>query len=80
MNMKSVRQKVASGNVTSLGGGTDVWHGKPIPEGYLRVDVTHVMAPEIALMVPNTAGDQWKMKDVLGSNTLWDVNFVRRNK
>lgn len=80
MNMKNSRQRVGSGKVTAIGGGTEVWHGKPIPEGYLRVDVTQIMAPDISLMVPNPAADQWKVKDVLGSNTLWDIKFVRAYK
>lgn len=80
MNIKNLRQKVASGKVTAIGGGTEVWHGKPIPGGYVRVDITHIMAPDITLMVPLPAADQWKVKDVLGSNALWEEKCVRLNK
>lgn len=81
MNSKNSRVKAASGTISAIGDGVaKVWHGKSIPIGMYRVDVTTIMDPDISLMVPDVRGEQWKMGNVKGGNTLWEEKYIRANK
>jgi hypothetical protein len=77
MNPKNLKQKVAVGVVSGLGG-IDKFHFNIIPESWLKVDVKEVMSPNAELMYPHEPADQSVVRDVVGGNTLWDEKFIRR--
>jgi hypothetical protein len=33
--------------------------------------------PKVALMFPNEAADQEKVKSVVGSNAIWDQKYIK---
>jgi hypothetical protein len=41
-----------------------------IPNSWFKVDVREALMPEVALMFPNEATNQEKVKDVVGSNAI----------
>jgi hypothetical protein len=77
MNPKNVKQKVAVGIVSGFGG-IDKFHFNTIPESWLKVDVKEVVSPNADLMYPNKNANQILLKDVVGSNTMWDEKFIKR--
>ena len=52
MNLRSIRQKVALGFISSVPG-EHKFHGEDIPEEWWRADVCNVLTPRVALMYPN---------------------------
>jgi hypothetical protein len=71
MNPRSHRQKVAVGSVSGFGG-EHKFHGTTIPDSWFKIDVREALMHEVALMFPNEVAEQEKVKDVVGSNTIWD--------
>jgi hypothetical protein len=67
MNPKNVKQKGVVGIVSGFGG-IDKFYFNTIPKSWLKVD----------LMYTNEAVFQHLVKEVVGGNTLWDENFIRR--
>jgi len=68
--------KVALGMVSGISG-EHKWHGKDIPEGWLRVEVSEALHPNTPLMVRNTKADQEKLADVVGGNVIWAGSHVK---
>ena len=63
--------EVATGTVIGLGG-QGVFHTRPIPEDYIRVDIEEVFK-NIPLMFPVEDADQLNLDDARGSSVLWHV-------
>jgi hypothetical protein len=76
MNPRSHRQKVAVATISDYGG-EHKFHCTTIPDTWLKVDVQEALMPEVALMFPNEAADQAKVKDAVGSNAIWDQKYVK---
>jgi len=76
MNPRSTRMKVAMRIVSDISE-KHKWHGKEIPDGWLRVEVSDVLYPNTPLMVENTDADQEKLADVVGGNVIWDQKYVK---
>jgi len=66
---KNKRRKVASGKISGVGG-VDKFHFKVIPEFCYKVDVTTAYLGDVKLAYPHEDGDQWLVKDVVGTYTL----------
>ena len=66
---------MAAGYVTGIGGEA-FHHTKLIPQGWYRLDIAHAPGGFVDLMYPNPEGDQLKLKDVVGANTIWDERFI----
>jgi hypothetical protein len=77
MNPKNVKQKGVVGIVSGFGG-IDKFYFNTIPKSWLKVDVKEVMSSNVDLMYTNEAVFQHLVKEVVGGNTLWDENFIRR--
>jgi hypothetical protein len=76
MNFKNAREIVASGKISGVWG-VDKFHFKPIPQFFYKVDVTHALIPDAPLMHPHEAGDQFLVKDVVGSSVLWSQKHMK---
>lgn len=78
VNPSAPRQVVASGIITAIGGGPgpQLYHGKPIPKGWYRLDIAHAPEGFVDLMHPNPDGDELTLKDVVGANTIWDGQYI----
>ena len=61
--------RVAAGKIAGLGG-TGVFHHRPIPAEYVRVNLEEVFM-NIPLMVPVQDADQVTLEDARGSSVLW---------
>ena len=71
-----MRQKVAVGVVTGVEG-IDKFHFILIPENWFKIDVRKVLQPNVPLMYPKKDVDQEKLKDVQGSNAIWDRKYTK---
>ena len=61
--------RVATGKVMSLGG-QGMFHNRPVPSEYIRVNLESVMV-NIPLMIPVDEADQSNLNDAIGSSVLW---------
>ena len=61
--------RVATGTVIGLGG-HGVFHTRPIPQDFVRVNIEEVIA-NIPLMCPVEDADQFNLEDERGSSVLW---------
>lgn len=61
--------RVAAGTVQSLGG-HGLFHNRPIPAEYVRVNLEDVFV-NIPLMIPVEDADQVNLEDARGSSVLW---------
>lgn len=62
-------RRVASGRVLALGG-EGLFHTRPIPPQYIRVNLEKVIE-DLPLMVPVEEAEQANLSDALGSSVLW---------
>jgi hypothetical protein len=76
MNPRSVRQKVALGTVSGISG-QHRFHFMEIPVGWMKVDITEVLASNVMLMMENRDAEQEKVKDAVGSSVLWNQKFMK---
>ena len=76
LNPRSVRQKVGAGAVSGIGG-IDKFHFMLIPENWFKIDVREVLQPNVPLMYPKEDANQEKLKDVQGSNAIWDRKYMK---
>jgi hypothetical protein len=67
MNPRNSKQKVTVGVISGFGG-----------IDRLKVDLKEVSCPNVDLMYPHKPGNQHQLKDVIGGNTLWDEQCIRR--
>ena len=65
---------VGRGRVSALGG-AGMFHLKPIPVDYVRVDLETVLV-NTSLLVPVDIADQNTLDDALGSAVLWLRNLT----
>jgi hypothetical protein len=70
------RWKVVISKISSVGG-VDKFHFKVIPEFCYKVDVTTAYLGDVKLAYPHEDGDQWLVKNVVGSCTLWTEKNLR---
>ena len=70
--------RVGAGTVLSVGG-EGMFHNRPIPSRYLRVNLEEVIV-DFPLMVPVEQADQANLSDALGSSVLWlkELVFLRQ--
>jgi hypothetical protein len=78
MNPRAIKQKVALGNISGLGG-VDQFHFTPIPPTWYKIDVKEVLQPKQRLMVENQDADQLVMLDVKGGNCIWDQQYLQHS-
>ena len=71
-----MRQKVAARVVTSVGG-IDKFHFMLILENWFKIDVREVLQPNVPFMYPKEDADQEKLKDVQGSNAIWNRKYMK---
>jgi len=76
VNPKNPKQKVVSSKMSGHWG-ADKFHGSPILEFMLKVDIVVVHMPDIPLMHPHEDNDQSLVKDVVGTCTLWNWRYVK---
>ena len=76
MNPRSVKQKVAVGKISGLGG-VDMFHFLIIPKSWCKIDVKEVLQPNVPLMFPKEDADQSVVKDVKGGNTIWNSECLQ---
>lgn len=78
VNPSAPKQIVAAGTITAISGGSgqQLYHGQTIPKGWCRLDIAHAPGGFVDLMHPNPAGDEFKLKDVVGGNTIWDEQYI----
>jgi hypothetical protein len=76
MNPRSHRQKVAVGSVSSFRG-EHKFHGTTIPDSWFKIEMREVLMPKVALMFPNEVAEQEKVKDIVGSNVIWDQKYIK---
>jgi hypothetical protein len=77
MNPRNQKHKVAATVVSGIGG-VDKFHGSTFPESWYKVDVKEVLSPNVPLLYPHETGDQNVLKDVVGSNALWDERLIKK--
>ncbi len=58
-------------------GGVDKFHGSPILEFILKMDVVVIHVPNTPLMHPHEIDDQALVRDVVGTCTLWNWRYVK---
>lgn len=78
INPRAVKQKVALGRISGIGG-VDKFHCMEIPNSWYRVDVLSVLHPNLPLMFPKAEADQHVLRDVQGGNVIWDSKYIRHN-
>ena len=78
VNPRGIKQKVAVGNISGLGG-MDKFHLVAIPPTWYKIDVKEVLQPKQPLMVENPDADQLVMLDVKGGNCIWDQQFLHHS-
>lgn len=78
VNPRAVKQKVAQGNISGLGG-VDTFHFMTIPPTWFKIDVKEVLQPTVALMVENQDAEQKVLLDVKGGNCIWDQQYLQRS-
>ena len=76
INPRRYRQKVATGTISNFGG-KHKFHFIPILETWFKVDVCVALVGDVAFMFPNEDTDQMKVKDVVGSSTIWDTGCIK---
>lgn len=76
MNPRAMRQKAALASISGVAG-EHKFHGKDIPEGWWRVDVSNVLTIGVALMFPNERADQHRIEDAKGSTAMWAERFIK---
>ncbi len=76
LNPKNPRHKVASGKISGLWG-LDKFHGCTILDFWFKVYVDVVHMPEVPLIHPHDANDQYVVEHVEGACTLWNWKFVK---
>jgi hypothetical protein len=57
--------------------GVDKFHGSPILEFMLKIDVVVPHVPDIPLMHLHEVDDQALVQDVVGTCTLWNWRYVK---
>jgi hypothetical protein len=76
VNPKIQKQKVALGKISGLWG-IDKFHGLPIPKFWIKIDIAIAHVVDVPLMHTHEADDQFLMKDVVGTSTLWNWKYVK---
>ena len=71
MNLASIKQKVAMGSISGMGG-MDMFHFLTIPHTWCKIDVKQVLSSNVPFMFKNEDAEQTILKDVKGRNTIWD--------
>ena len=54
----------------------DLFHQKPVPSGWLRLDVMEVFDKKFPLMHPHEAADQFELGDTIKGVALWNRDCV----
>lgn len=67
---------IAKGTIIGLGG-SGVFHHRPIPPEYIRVNLNAVSVNE-PLLVPVEEAEQENLRDALGSSVLWLKELIVR--
>jgi hypothetical protein len=52
-------------------------HSLPIQNFWIKVDVAIAHVVDVLLMHAHEANDQFLMKDVVGTSTLWNWKYVK---
>jgi hypothetical protein len=73
LNPRAVKQKVARGKISGIGG-MHKFYFQAIPDGWIKIDVQEALQP---LMFPNDTAEQSKVGDILNSNGIWNLKFVK---
>lgn len=71
------RLVIGMGEVTGLPG-EDRFHSVMFESPYLRIVVTEVIVPDVALPFPNSGEGHRYLKDMLGLNTLWNARYLKK--
>ncbi len=73
---------VGKGLILGIGGNGCVHHGKPIGEGWFRVQLAEIVLGKgnTPLYVPNLNDDppQLELRNVKGGNPVWERHFLRQ--
>ena len=67
-------KKVAIGEISGMD--RDLFHLKPVPSGWLRIDVMEVFDKKFPLMHPHEPADQFELGDTLNGVALWKQKHV----
>ncbi len=67
---------MALGKINGLWG-IDKFHGLPIPNFWIKVDVVVAHVVDVPLMHTHGDDDQFLMKDVVRTSTLWNWKYVK---
>ncbi len=59
--------------------GINKFHGLLIPIFFIKVNVAIAHVVDVLLMHTHEANDQFLMKDVVGTFTLWNWKYVKIN-
>jgi hypothetical protein len=76
LNPRIVKQKIARGSISSIGR-VHKFHFHVIPGGWMKIDVQEALMPDVALMFPNDATNQKKIGDIVNSNRIWNLKYVK---
>ena len=76
MNLRSARQKVASGIVSGIGG-QHRFHFMEIPPAWMKIDIREALAPSVPLMMENVDNEQMKVGDAVGLSVLLNQRFLK---
>lgn len=70
--------RVAMGTVVGIAG-TGVFHCRPIPAKFVRVELKTVSS-NVPLMIPVEEAEQENLNDAVGSSVLWseDLTFLEK--
>lgn len=71
------RLVIGMGEVIGLPG-EDRFHSVSFESPYVRVLVTEVFCPDVALPFPNPEEGHKYLKNMLGMNTLWSARYLRK--
>ena len=74
LDPKDPKHKVGIGEISGMD--MDLFHLKPIPHGWLRIDVMEVFDKEIPLMLPHEPADQFVLGDTIKGVVLWKRSHV----
>jgi len=75
---------IATSMISRISGQTCFHQGTPIEDGWFRVQFIEIMESKgfIPLLITNENDDppQLMLKDVVGTNLAWKVQFLQKNK
>lgn len=66
---------VASGKVHNTNNGSMI-HSRPLPSGYMRVQVDYAIEELTALPIPLDNGEASVIKDAIGTIVLWPTQLI----